>query len=122
MQGSRLRTAGRRRRHQRIRAKIKGAGTRPRLSVFRSLRHISAQLIDEQTGQTLVAASTAEGEVRQGLKSTSDLAAAQAVGRAVAERARGAGINTIVFDRSGYLYHGRVKALADAARAAGLEF
>jgi large subunit ribosomal protein L18 len=90
--------------------------------VFRSLNHISAQIIDDGNGRTLVAASSSEGDFRKANKSTADLPAAEAVGKVVAERAVKAGIKSVVFDRGGYIYHGRVKALAEAARSAGLEF
>jgi large subunit ribosomal protein L18 len=90
--------------------------------VYRSLHHISAQIIDDPTGRTLVAASSSEADLRKAQKSTANLKAAEAVGKAVAERAQKAGIKLVVFDRGGYLYHGRVKALAEAARGAGLEF
>jgi large subunit ribosomal protein L18 len=116
------RRVGRIKRHRRVRARVQGVAARPRLCVFRSLRHISAQVIDDGTGRTLVAASTSEGDIRKTLESTASVLAAEAVGKAVAERARQAGVNTVVFDRGGYLYHGRVRALADAARGAGLEF
>ena len=117
-----VRRSGRLKRHTRIRGRVAGHAERPRLSVYRSLNHISAQVIDDASGRTLVAASSSEGDLRKALKSTSNLAAAEAVGKAVAERAKKAGVNTVVFDRGGYIYHGRVKALAEAARAAGLEF
>jgi large subunit ribosomal protein L18 len=117
-----IRRSGRLKRHKRIRAKVSGVGARPRLSVHRSLNHISAQVIDDTSGRTLAAASSSEGDLRKGLKSTSNVGAAEAVGKAVAERAKKAGIGSVVFDRGGYIYHGRVKALAEAARAAGLEF
>jgi large subunit ribosomal protein L18 len=117
-----VRRAGRDRRHRRIRARVTGVSARPRLSVFRSLNHISAQVIDDTSGRTIAAASSSESDLRKALKSTSNLAAAEAVGKAVAERAKKAGIEAVVFDRGGYIYHGRVKALAEAARAAGLEF
>jgi len=116
------RRAGRMKRHRRVRARISGVATRPRLCVFRSLRHISAQVIDDGSGRTVVAASSSEGDIRKSLKSTASVEAAEAVGKLVAERARSAGVSAVVFDRGGYLYHGRVKALADAARGAGLEF
>jgi large subunit ribosomal protein L18 len=116
------RRAARDRRHARVRKTVKGTEQRPRLAVFRSLHHISAQVIDDNRGHTLAAASTYEAEVRQGLTGNANTAAAAAVGKAVAERALAAGAGRVVFDRGGYLYHGRVKALADAARAAGLEF
>ncbi len=104
--------------HKRIRRKVKGSGQRPRLAVYRSLNHIYAQIIDDENGQTLVAASTTEKELRG--SSGGNIDAAKRVGRAIAERAREKGINQVVFDRGGYLYHGRVKALTDAAREAGL--
>lgn len=111
------------RRKQRARVKIKKVSTaRPRLSVFRSNQHIYAQVIDDVKGTTLVAASTSEKELRESLKNGSNLEAAAAVGKLVAERAKAAGVATVVFDRGGYLYHGRVKALAEAAREGGLEF
>jgi large subunit ribosomal protein L18 len=112
----------RRRIHIRIRRKVKGAEARPRLCVFRSLHHIYAQLVDDAKGQTLAAASTIEKDVRGDLKGTGNIAAAKAVGKAIAERAKSKGIQTVVFDRGGYLYHGRVKALAEAARESGLKF
>jgi large subunit ribosomal protein L18 len=110
------------RRHVRVRKVVSGTPGRPRLAVFRSLHHISAQVIDDTAGRTLAAASTYEPELRGGLKGTANATAAAAVGKAVAERAVAAGAPVVVFDRAGYLYHGRVKALADAARSAGLEF
>ncbi|MGO9776299.1 MAG: 50S ribosomal protein L18 [Terracidiphilus sp.] len=112
------RNAIRQRIHQRIRRKLAGTGDRPRLNVYRSLNHIYAQVIDDQKGETLVSASTLALKVKTG----GNLAAAKEVGKAVAEMAVQQGIKKVVFDRGGYLYHGRVKALADAARAAGLEF
>jgi large subunit ribosomal protein L18 len=108
------------RRHRRVRKKVAGTAERPRLAVFRSNKHISAQLIDDDAGRTLVAASTVEAGLREG--ATGNVEAARNVGRLVAERARVAGIDKVVFDRGGYLYHGRVAALAAAAREAGLEF
>ena len=111
------------RRKQRVRNSLRrSAGGRPRLSVFRSSKHIYAQVIDDGTGRTVVAASTLDKDLKGALKKGSDLAAAQAVGKLVAERAVQAGVTKVVFDRGGYLYHGRVKALADAAREAGLNF
>jgi large subunit ribosomal protein L18 len=110
------------RRHVRVRKVVSGTPARPRLAVFRSLHHISAQVIDDTAGRTLASASTYEPALREGLTGTADADAAAAVGRAVAERAVAAGAPVVVFDRAGYLYHGRVKALADAARSAGLEF
>ncbi|MBV8085949.1 MAG: 50S ribosomal protein L18 [Chloroflexi bacterium] len=114
------RNAARLRRHRRVRKHVAGTAERPRLAVHRSLRHIGAQIVDDGPGHTLVSASTAEPALRSG--SGLSVATAEAVGRAVAERARAHGIETVVFDRGGYLYHGRVKALAEAARAAGLRF
>ncbi len=108
------------RRHARVRKHVRGSAERPRLAVFRSNRHISAQVIDDRSGRTLAAASTHEASLRSGATSNKD-AAAQ-VGQLVAERAKAAGVDKVVFDRGGFLYHGRVAAVADAARAAGLEF
>jgi large subunit ribosomal protein L18 len=106
--------------HIRIRKKLKGTTERPRLTVFRSTAHIYAQVIDDTKGVTLVAASSTE---KAGAKKTGgNVAAAKEIGKRVAERAKENGINKVVFDRGGYIYHGRVKALADAAREAGLEF
>jgi large subunit ribosomal protein L18 len=113
--------AARQRRHRRIRVALAGTGQRPRLNVFRSLNHIYCQVIDDATGTTLAAASTNEPDVR-GALSGSKTERARAVGKTIAERAKEKGISTVVFDRAGYMYHGRVKALADAAREAGLEF
>jgi large subunit ribosomal protein L18 len=103
----------------RLRQLAKG---RARLSVFRSSRHIYAQVIDDAVGRTLAAASTLEASVKDGLKTGADVAAATAVGKLIAERAKAAGVERVVFDRGAYLYHGRVKALADAAREGGLDF
>ena len=106
-----------------VRRKIKlAAGGRARLSVFRSSKHIYAQLIDDNKGETLAAASTLEKTMRGDGKKGTDIAAAKAVGKLIAERAREKGIKDVVFDRGGYLYHGRIKALADAAREGGLNF
>ena len=110
------------RRHDRIRKRLKGSAERPRLSVFRSLHHVYAQVIDDATGRTVVAASTREQAVAEGLTSKASTAAAQRVGEIVAQRAKEKGVTAVVFDRGGYKYHGRIKALADAARSAGLEF
>jgi large subunit ribosomal protein L18 len=110
------------RRHRRVRKKVSGTQERPRLAVFRSNEHIYAQVIDDTVGQTLVAASTVEAEVRAQVDGKPKQAEAQVVGDIVARRARERGITKVVFDRGGYMYHGRVKALADAARAGGLEF
>jgi len=104
--------------HKRIRRKVKGSGERPRLAIYRSLSHIYAQVIDDQTGQTLVSAATTEKELRE--KTGGNVDAARRVGKTIAERALAKGIEEVVFDRGGYLYHGRVKALTDAAREAGL--
>ena len=111
----------RQRRHRRIRVKVSGTPQRPRLCVFRSLQHIYVQVIDDASGTTLVAASTNEPDTRGSL-SGSKTERARGVGRTLAERAKEKGISSVVFDRGGYMYHGRVKALADAAREAGLEF
>jgi large subunit ribosomal protein L18 len=104
--------------HKRIRRKVRGSTERPRLAVYRSLNHIYAQVIDDERGLTLASASTTEKDLRGA--TGGNLEAAQRIGRTIAERALAAGINSVVFDRGGYLYHGRVKALTDAAREAGL--
>ena len=104
--------------HRRIRRRVRGTTERPRLAVYRSLNHIYAQIVDDEKAQTLAAASTTEKELRS--SSGGNVEAAKRVGKAIAERALAAGINRVVFDRGGYLYHGRVKALTDAARASGL--
>jgi large subunit ribosomal protein L18 len=113
----------RKRRHVRVRAKVSGTAARPRLNVFRSSAHIYAQVIDDNQGRTLVAASDLEQEVKDragtGAKKTDR---AKAVGEVIAERAKGAGLESVVFDRGGFLYHGRVKAVADGAREGGLKF
>ena len=112
--------SSRAKRHRRVRATVVGTSARPRLNVFRSLNHIYAQVIDDSTGHTLAAAGTLDKDLRdQDGNKTAD---AQAVGRLVAQRALDAGIKQVVFDRGGYQYHGRVKALAEAAREAGLDF
>ena len=111
------RKLARARRHRRVRVRVIGTAERPRLAVFRSLNHIYAQLIDESGGRTLAAASTVELKTGK-----SDATAAAAVGKTIADKAKQAGVASAVFDRGGFLYHGRVKALADAAREAGLEF
>jgi len=112
------------RRHSRVRKKVVGTSERPRLAVNRSLRHISAQVIDDTSGRTLAAASTTEAELRDvvGAGGGGNVSAAEAVGRLVANRAKVAGVRRVVFDRGGFAYHGRVAALADAARHEGLEF
>ena len=107
------------RRHRRVRKKVLGTAERPRLAVFRSNRHITAQVIDDRSGRTLAAASTHEADLRGG---SATVEAAGKVGALLAERAKAAGIEKVVFDRGGFIYHGRVAALADAARDAGLEF
>ena len=107
--------------HERIRKKILGTAERPRLNVYRSLNHIYVQLIDDLKGETLVSANSTEG--KKGERRTGgNLAAAKSVGKNIAERAKAKGISKVVFDRGGYIYHGRVKALADSAREAGLQF
>jgi len=108
--------------HRRVRRKVVGTPERPRLAVFRSLKHIYAQVIDDRTGRTLAAASSLDTETRKQVKGGGNVAAAKVVGKAIAARARGAGIEQVVFDRGGYNYHGRVQALAEAAREAGLKF
>lgn len=112
----------RKRRHRRIRAKLAGTAERPRLNVFRSLEHIYAQVIDDQSGQTIVSASTVDKNLRADLAGKTKKEQATLVGKAVAERAQAAGVKQVVFDRGGYLYHGRIRALADGARDGGLEF
>ena len=104
--------------HRRIRRKVKGSGARPRLAVYRSLNHIYAQVVDDELGKTIVSASTTEKDLRGGTGGNLD--AARRIGKAIAERALEKGIESVVFDRGGYLYHGRIKALTDAAREAGL--
>jgi len=107
--------------HDRIRKKMQGTAERPRLNVYRSLNHIYVQVIDDLNGKTLVSASTAEGN-KEKRATGGNVASAKAVGKALAERAKAKGVTKVVFDRGGYIYHGRVKALADAAREAGLQF
>jgi large subunit ribosomal protein L18 len=118
---SKQRLESRKRRHHRVRKKITGTAERPRLAVFRSNRHLVLQIIDDTEGRTLAAASTVEADLRQA-GSTGSVDAATRVGTLVGERARAAGVTKVVFDRGGFLFHGRVKAAADAAREAGLEF
>ena len=108
--------------HERVRNKVEGTPERPRLSVYRSLGHIYAQVIDDRSGKTLVSASSIDGQTKKNLKGGGNIAAAKVIGKTVAERAKAAGVSKVVFDRGGYKYHGRVKALADAAREAGLQF
>lgn len=109
-------------RHYRIRNKISGTAQKPRLAVFRSNKHIYAQIIDDVNGNTLVAASTVESDIASKVQFTSTVEAATAVGEAVAKKALEKGITTVAFDRGGYVYHGKIKALAEAAREAGLQF
>lgn len=104
--------------HKRIRRRVSGTSERPRLAVFRSVKHIYAQVIDDTKGHTVAAASSTEADAKNG----GNLAGAKSIGKLVAERAKDKGVKAVVFDRGGYLYHGRIKALADAAREAGLEF
>jgi large subunit ribosomal protein L18 len=120
-QSNRDKQLARARRHHRVRKKVGGTPERPRLAVFRSNRHIVAQVIDDRSGRTVAAASTIERDLRSTLAHTGNREAATTVGRLVAERARAAGVTRVVFDRGGFLYHGRVAAVADAAREAGLE-
>jgi len=121
---TRKRRASRKRAHLRVRSRVHGTAERPRLSVFKSARHIYAQVIDDVAGRTLVAASTLDAEVRKeiGKGASGNVEAAKAVGTAVAERAKKSGIETVVFDRGGFIFHGKVKAVADAAREQGLKF
>jgi len=116
------RSAIRAKKHLKIRNRFSGTAERPRLAVFRSNNHMYAQIIDDTVGKTLVAASTVEKEVKAELDKTNDTAAAAYVGKVVAERALAAGVKEVVFDRGGFIYQGKIKALADAAREAGLEF
>jgi len=116
------REVARNRRHLRVRKKVFGTPERPRLSVFRSLRHMYAQLIDDSAGRTLISAATTEAAFREGARRTATREAAQELGKILAQRALDKGISKVVFDRSGYLYHGRIKVLAEGAREAGLDF
>jgi large subunit ribosomal protein L18 len=113
---------GRKIRHLRVRRVVKGTAQRPRLAVFRSLNHIYAQLVDDTVGRTLVTVDSRGPEFRQRQTAGGNVAAAKIVGEIIAQRAKGQGISQVVFDRGGYQYHGRVKALAEAARAGGLQF
>ena len=108
--------------HERVRQRVEGSTERPRLCVYRSLGHIYAQVIDDRARKTLVSASSLDGQTKKNLKGGGNVAAAKIIGKTIAERAKAAGISKVVFDRGGYKYHGRVKALADAAREAGLQF
>jgi large subunit ribosomal protein L18 len=115
-------TEGRATRHRRIRMRVRGTAERPRLAVFRSLNHIYAQIIDDASGKTLVAVDSRAPDFQQRMKTGGNAAAAKLVGELLAQRATARGLSAVVFDRAGYQYHGRVKALADAARAGGLKF
>ncbi|MCI9078850.1 MAG: 50S ribosomal protein L18 [Lachnospiraceae bacterium] len=108
--------------HLKVRKRISGTPERPRMAVFRSNNHMYVQVIDDVAGNTLVSASTLQGEVKEGLEKTNNIDAAAKLGSVIAKRAIDKGIKTVVFDRGGYIYHGKVKALAEAAREAGLEF
>jgi len=109
-------------RHKRVRKKVFGTTGKPRLNVYRSLKHIYVQVIDDLNGRTLASASTADKELKGKVPTGGNIAAAKSVGMLIAQRATGKGVKSVVFDRGGYLYHGRVKALAEAAREGGLEF
>ena len=115
-------TESRQKKHKRMRGHLSGTAECPRLAVFRSNKHMYAQIVDDVSGKTLAAASTLQADVREGLEYTDNVAAAAAVGKAIGEKAAKAGIKTVVFDRGGFLYHGKIQALADAAREAGLDF
>jgi large subunit ribosomal protein L18 len=117
-----LRTQARLKRKKRIRKKLVGTGNRPRLCVFRSAKHIYAQVIDDSLGQTLAAASSMEKDVRENPESKNKVATANNVGKIIGQRAKEKGFKKVVFDRNGFLYHGRIKAVSDGAREAGLEF
>jgi large subunit ribosomal protein L18 len=112
----------RKRRHQRVRRKISGTAERPRLNVFRSLRHVYAQIINDEVGHTLVSASTSESDLKKQIEGLNKTAQARAVGKLLAERALAKGVTQVVFDRGGYQYHGRIKALAEGSREGGLDF
>jgi len=114
--------AHRRRVHARVRTRLVGTPERPRLNVYRSMSHIYAQVIDDRGGRTIASASSIDKETKKNLKGGGNIASAKAVGKVIADRAKAAGVTQVVFDRGGYKYHGRVKALADAAREAGLKF
>jgi large subunit ribosomal protein L18 len=116
------RVEGRAKRHRRIRRVVRGSGERPRLVVFRSMKHIYAQVVDDERGVTVMTAGSLSPELKETLRTGGNVAAAKAVGELIAKKAKAGGIAAVVFDRGGYKYHGRVKALADAARAAGLVF
>lgn len=112
----------RKNKHRRIRSRLSGTPEKPRLSVFRSNNHMYAQVIDDVAGNTIVSASTLQADVKEGLEKTNDVAAAAKLGEVIAKKALDNGVKKVVFDRSGYIYQGKVKALADAAREVGLEF
>jgi large subunit ribosomal protein L18 len=112
----------RRRVHARVRTRVMGTPERPRLCVYRSLEHIYVQIIDDRSGRTLASASSMDKESKKAVKGGGNIASAKTIGKLIAERAKAAGVAKVVFDRGGYKYHGRVKALADAAREAGLQF
>jgi len=116
------RSAIRTKKHLKIRNRFSGTAARPRLAVFRSNNHMYAQIIDDTVGNTLVSASTVQKDVKDQLEKTNDVAAAAYLGKVIAKKALDAGISTVVFDRGGFIYQGKIKALADAAREAGLEF
>ena len=116
------RTDARKRRHMRVRRKVSGTAARPRLNVFRSLKNVNVQVIDDQAGHTLVSASTMETDLQEVLADKPKVEQAKEIGKIVAERAKAAGIEQVVFDRGGYRYHGRVKAVADGSREGGLVF
>lgn len=122
MVSKRSRAELREKKHMRMRNRFSGTAQRPRLAVFRSNNHMYAQIIDDTVGNTLVAASTLEKEIKGELKKTNDVEAAAYLGKVIAERAKNKGISEVVFDRGGFLYHGKIKALAEAAREAGLVF
>lgn len=116
------RSQARQRRHDRVRRKVSGSTERPRLNVFRSLHHITAQVIDDSVGNTVVSASSLEAELHEQVSGKNKVDQAKVIGKVLAERAKEKGIEKVVFDRGGYRYHGRIKALADASREGGLEF
>ena len=122
MVSKKSRTAVRENKHRRMRHHLAGTAMRPRLAVFRSNNHMYAQIIDDTVGNTLVSASTTQKDVKAELEKTNDVAAASYLGKVIAERALAKGITEVVFDRGGFIYHGKIEALADAAREAGLDF
>ena len=122
MVNKKSRTANRVKKHARVRKNLAGTAARPRLAVFRSNNHMYAQIIDDEAGRTLAAASTLEKEIKEACEKTNNVDAAAQVGTAIAKKALDAGITTVVFDRGGFIYQGKIQALADAAREAGLDF